>query len=128
MASSQPKMEPTSPSTAKPKSSPKPDQDTSEQDENDQNGPNSNQSKPVTKKVKAPKESDATDVKMKGVKECSVSLEILDMKKEAGNLNSSGFLTKLIVFILNKPEKAHLRTFRKAFPLTSPFTDLINLT
>ena len=82
----------------------------------------------MAKNVKARKESDATDVKLKGIKECSVSIEKLDMKKEAGNLNSSGFLTKLIVFILNKPEKARLRTFRKAFPLTSPFTDLKILT
>ena len=28
----------------------------------------------------------------------------------------------------DKPEKARLRTFRKAFPLTSPFTDLKILT
>ena len=103
-------MEPTSPSTAKPKSSPKPDQDTSEQDENDQNGPNSNQNKPMAKNVKARKESDPTGVKLKGVKECSVSLEKLDMKKEAGNLNSRGFC--LNFFILNSSKVGQ-------FPLVS---------
>ena len=108
VSSSQPKMEPTSPSTAKPKSSPKPDQDTSEQDENDQNGPNSNQNKPVTKNVKARKESNATDVKLKGIKECSVSLEKLDMQKEAGNLNSRGFCLNLEFFILDSSKVGQL--------------------
>ena len=66
---------------------------------------------------------------------CKVNLHfflLIGLSVESNNFQKFQQFPEVLIFfgylILYKPEKAHSQTFRKAFPLTSPFTDLKILT